>query len=322
MSTSHIKGNILVIGALGQIASELVQALYEKYGADRVFASDIRRPIDPLAGPFIVLDVMDRQALFYLIREHKIEVIYNLAALLSAKAEQHPEFAWNLNMTGLLNTLEAGHRTSVKHIFWPSSIAVFGPNSPRIDTPQDCVMDPNTVYGISKLAGERWCDYYSKQYAVDVRSIRYPGLIGYKGDPGGGTTDYAVEIFHHALRYGQYVSFLGEDTRLPMMYMPDAIRATLQLMDAPAESIGIRSSYNLAGISFTPAELAEEIRKHVPDFECRYEPDFRQQIADSWPASIDDSRAQKDWGWRPDYDLAAMTKDMIAHLGEEAEGSK
>ncbi len=308
------EGKTLVIGALGQIGQDLLDALYTKYGVDQVVAADIRHPQTPTAGPFRVLDVMDRSALFRLIEEEDIRRLYNLAAILSARGEQNPALAWDLNMVGLLNSLEAARETQLEQIFWPSSIAVFGPHSPRANTPQYCTMDPNTVYGISKLAGERWCEYYAEKYGVDVRSIRYPGLISYKAAPGGGTTDYAVAIFHEALKHGQYTSFLCKGTYLPMMYMPDAIRATLQLMDAPKESIKIRSSYNLGGISFAPEELAAEIKKHIPHFRCSYESDFRQKIADSWPGSIDDSHAQKDWGWEIEYDMAAMTADMLAHL--------
>jgi nucleoside-diphosphate-sugar epimerase len=308
------QGKTLVIGALGQIGQDLLDALYQKYGADQVIASDIRHPDTPTAGPFHVLDVMDRPALFQLIEKEDIRRIFNLAAILSAKGEQKPMLAWDLNMTGLLNTLEAARHTRLEQIFWPSSIAVFGPNSPQKNTPQYCTMDPNTVYGISKLAGERWCEYYHEKYGVDVRSIRYPGLISYKANPGGGTTDYAVAIFHEALQHGKYTSFLDKGTYLPMMYMPDAIRATLQLMEAPAEDIKIHSSYNLGGISFAPEELTAEIQKHLPHFQCEYAPDFRQKIADSWPGSIDDSHAQQDWGWEIEYDMEAMTGDMIRHL--------
>lgn len=308
------QGKTLVIGALGQIGQDLLDALYQKYGVDQVIASDIRQPQTPTAGPFHVLDVMDRPALFQLIEEEDIRRVYNLAAILSANGEKKPMLAWDLNMTGLLNTLEAARHTQLEQIFWPSSIAVFGPNSPQKDTPQYCTMDPNTVYGISKLAGERWCEYYHDKYGVDVRSIRYPGLISYKAAPGGGTTDYAVAIFHDALKTGSYTSFLNKGTYLPMMYMPDAIRATLQLMDAPIESIKIRSSYNLGGISFAPEELAAEIQKHLPHFQCNYEPDFRQKIADSWPGSIDENHAKQDWGWEIEYDIERMTADMLAHL--------
>lgn len=306
---------ILVIGALGQIGSELVEALAHKHGTENVFASDIR-PSESvnINVPYLQLDVTDKAKLFEVIENHQITIIYNLAAILSAKGEQNPEFAWNLNMSGLLNTLEAARHTCLKQIFWPSSIAVFGPSSPKFDTPQYCVMEPNTVYGISKLAGERWCEYYAQKFGVDVRSLRYPGLIGYKSAPGGGTTDYAVDIFHYAARKENYTCFLREDSGLPMMYMDDAIRATLALMEAPAESVKIRSSYNLSGMSFTPVEITKAIQAYMPDFQCTYVPDFRQAIADSWPQSINDAEAQADWGWKPEYDLAAMTKIMIENI--------
>lgn len=308
--------NILVIGALGQIGQELTAALRQTYGSARVIAADLRLP-EHSEGPFLQLSVLDRDALFDALRSHQISTVYNLAAILSAKGEQDPQTAWQINMEGLLNTLEAGRLGLVKQIFWPSSIAVFGPTTPRDLTPQQTVMEPSTVYGISKLAGERWCEYYHRRYGVDVRSLRYPGLIGYKSLPGGGTTDYAVEIFHEALRTGHYTCFLREDAALPMMYMSDAIRATIELMQAPAEKIQVRSAYNLAGISFTPAEIAAEIRTHLPGFICEYAPDFRQEIAASWPRSIDDSKAGEDWGWRPEWDLTAMCADMLHQVGEQ-----
>lgn len=314
-------GTVLIIGALGQIGQELTASLRAQYGQDRVIASDIRVPENAEeTGQFVQLDVLNRTSLFELIRSRDIRIIYNLAAVLSAKGEQKPDFAWRLNMEGLLNTLEAARHTQVEKIFWPSSIAVFGPHSPQDMTPQYCIMDPNTVYGISKLAGERWCEYYAERYDVDVRSLRYPGLIGYKSEPGGGTTDYAVEIFHKALTDGKYTAFLKEGTTLPMMYMEDAIRATLEIMQAPADQIKIRASYNVAGLSFAPEELAAEIQKHLPEFTCSYEPDFRQQIADSWPKSIDDSQAHDDWSWKASYDLQSMVKDMILHLKELQSG--
>ncbi|MEZ4828368.1 MAG: NAD-dependent epimerase/dehydratase family protein [Bacteroidia bacterium] len=307
---------ILVIGALGQIGSELTSTLAEKYGNDAVVATDIRVPDHLMEFRFLKLDILDKDALFQLVREYNIGTIYNLAAILSAKGEQQPQLAWEINMKSLLNTLEAARELSLEKIFWPSSIAVFGPSTPRLFTPQRCEMDPSTVYGISKLAGERWCAYYAQKYGVDVRSLRYPGLISYKTLPGGGTTDYAIEIFHEAIKSGHYTSFLSADTALPMMYMPDAIRATIQIMEAPASDIKIRESYNLAGISFTPAILAAEISRHIPDFVCEYQPDFRQKIADSWPQSIDDSPAALDWGWKPSFDLASMTRDMVDHIRE------
>lgn len=309
---------VLIIGAGGQIGTELTEYLRAKYTGADVIATDVREN-EGLSkdGPFFLLDVMDKNAIYSLVEREGVTQIYHLAALLSATGEKNPEFAWKLNMDGLLHVLNAARDLKVAKVFWPSSIAVYGPGTPPNHTPQDTIMDPNTVYGISKLAGERWCEYYYNRYGVDVRSLRYPGLIGYKSAPGGGTTDYAVDIFHQALQKGEFSCFLKEDTGLPMMYMPDAIRATISLMDAPAEQVKIRSSYNLAGISFTPAQIAAEIQKHLPDFKISYAPDFRQAIADSWPNSIDDSRAASDWGWKMDYDLAAMTADMLLHIKEQ-----
>lgn len=305
---------ILVLGSNGQIGTELVSALRIKFGKERVIACDIKSPIEQ-TGPFEFLDVLDQEGLRKLFQKYQPTQVYLLAALLSAVGEQKPKKAWELNMDGLLNVLDLSLEFKVKKVFWPSSIAVFGPNSPRENTPQYCVMDPNTVYGFSKLAGERWCEYYSQKYGLDIRSIRYPGLIGWKAAPGGGTTDYAVHIFHEALAKGSYECFLSGDTALPMMYMDDAIRATLELMDAPAEKISIRSSYNLGGFSFTPEMLAVEIRKHLPDFNITYtKNDPRQAIADSWPKSIDDTYAQKEWGWKLQFDLAGMTIDMLKNL--------
>ena len=310
---------VLVIGAGGQIGTELTESLRAKLMPENVVASDIRE-VDSLMhqGPFELLDVMDRDALFDLVKKYQITQIYNLAALLSATGEKKPELAWKLNMEGLLNSLDAARDLGVERVFWPSSIAVFGPNTPQDNTPQHTIMDPNTVYGISKLAGERWCEYYHQRYGVDVRSLRYPGLIGYKSMPGGGTTDYAVDIFHQAIRKGSYTCFLKPDTGLPMMYMPDAIRATMRLMEVPAEQVRIRSSYNMGGISFTPTEIAAAIQREIPGFKISYEPDFRQAIADSWPSSIDDSAARTDWGWTHEYDLNRMVKDMLAQLRERA----
>jgi nucleoside-diphosphate-sugar epimerase len=261
-----------------------------------------------------VLDVMNKEALRDLVKEEKVTQIYHLAAVLSATGEKNPLFAWHLNMESLLYVLELAKDLKLDKIYWPSSIAVFGPNTPKVNTPQFCVKEPNTVYGISKQAGERWCEYYFEKHGVDVRSLRYPGLIGYKSLPGGGTTDYAVDIYHKAIANEKFNCFLREDSYLPMMYMPDAIKATLDLMNAPRESVKIRSSYNLAGMSFSPKEIFESIKKHVPDFQIEYTPDFRQAIADSWPDSIDDSRAREDWGWQPDYDLDAMTADILKNL--------
>jgi nucleoside-diphosphate-sugar epimerase len=310
MSTERI----LIIGSNGQIGSELAEALAARHGNANVICSDIA-----LAGrvpglPYYFLDVTDRKLLTRIVKELGITQIYHLAAVLSATGERDPLFAWQLNMNGLLNVLEVARQEKVGRVFWPSSIAAFGPGTPRELSPQDTVMDPNTVYGISKLAGERWCEYYFEKYGVDVRSLRYPGLISYKTPPGGGTTDYAVDIFYQAKATGRYECFLGPESALPMMYMPDAIRATIELMEAPAASIRIRSSYNLAGISFTPVAIAAEIAKRVPGFQISYRPDFRQAIADSWPASIDDSRAQTDWGWKLKYDLPAMVEDMLANI--------
>ena len=305
---------ILVLGSNGQIGTELVTALRQKFGENQVIACDIKEPLET-DGPFEQADVLDVSGLRKLFEKYQPTQVYLLAALLSAVGEQKPKKAWELNMDGLLNVLDLALEFQVKKVFWPSSIAVFGPNSPRENTPQYCVMDPNTVYGFSKLAGERWCEYYFQKYGLDVRSIRYPGLIGWKAAPGGGTTDYAVHIFHEALAKNSYECFLSENTALPMMFMDDAIRATLELMDAPAEKISIRSSYNLGGISFTPEMLAVEIRKHLPNFSISYkENDPRQAIADSWPKSIDDTYAQKDWGWKLKFDLKEMTAEMLNNL--------
>ena len=308
---------ILVIGANGQIGTELVNALRNVYGAEQVIASDINDPAYAIrnTGPFEFVNVLDKDNLHHIFQKHQPTQVYLLAAILSAVGEQRPKMAWDLNMTGLIHVLDFAVEFKVSKVFWPSSIAVFGPHSPQFDTPQYCVMDPNTVYGFSKLAGERWCEYYFNKHGLDVRSIRYPGLIGWRANPGGGTTDYAVHIFHEALKKGKYESFLSAETALPMMYMDDAIRATLDLMNAPAENLTIRSAYNLAGISFTPTQLAEEIKKIMPNFEISYaESDPRQAIADSWPKSIDDSYAQKDWGWKLEYDLPAITADMLTNL--------
>jgi nucleoside-diphosphate-sugar epimerase len=308
---------ILVIGANGQIGTELVTALRGIHGSTQVIACDINNPIYAIrnSGPFEFANVLDKENLHQIFNKHQPTQVYLLAAMLSAVGEQKPKLAWDLNMTGLLNILDFAVEFKVAKVFWPSSIAVFGPHSPQFNTPQFCVMDPNTVYGFSKLAGERWCEYYHAKYGVDVRSIRYPGLIGWRANPGGGTTDYAVHIFHEAIKTGKYQSFLSEDTALPMMYMDDAIRATLELMDAPAESLSTRAGYNLGGISFTPRTLAQEIKKHMPNFEISYaDSDPRQAIADSWPKSIDDTTAQNDWGWKMEFDLAKMTEDMLTNL--------
>nr|WP_316639237.1 NAD-dependent epimerase/dehydratase family protein [uncultured Roseateles sp.] len=305
---------ILIIGANGQIGTELALSLAQKHGFDRVITSDVA-PTGRVPGlRHEMLDVTDAAALTSVAQRHEITQIYHLAAALSASGEKHPQWAWNLNMVGLLNVLELARQMRMDRIFWPSSIAAFGPTTPQQHTPQSTVMDPTTVYGISKLAGERWCAWYHANHGVDVRSLRYPGLISYKTPPGGGTTDYAVDIFHQALKSGRYTCFLEEGQALPMMYMPDALRATIELMEAPAASIRQRDSYNLAGVSFTPAQIAAAIRAELPGFEISYAPDFRQAIAASWPQSIDDSAAQTDWGWKADYDLQAMVRDMLTHL--------
>ena len=307
---------ILIIGSSGQIGTELVMELRKMYGNENVIASDIRPSCKQVmeSGPFETLDIMDEQLLRDIVIKYKITQVYLLAALLSATAEQNIELGWKLNMRSHSHVLDLAKDGLIKKIFWPSSIAVFGPTTPMENTPQYTVMEPNTVYGITKQAGERWNEYYFNKFGVDVRSIRYPGLIGWKAAPGGGTTDYAVDIFHQAIQHGKYESFLSENTGLPMMYMPDAIRATIELMEAPAEQVKIRSSYNLAGVSFTPQQIAEEIKKHIPDFEMSYNPDFRQAIADSWPSSINDTHAQEDWGWNLEYNLEKMTSDMMENL--------
>ena len=311
-----IKERILVIGASGQIGVELTLALRKIYGNSNVVASDLREqnPLLEGTGPYVSLDVMNKEMLHVQVIRQNITQIYLLAAILSATGEKNPGLAWNLNMQGLLNVLDIAREEQIKKIYWPSSIAVFGPTSPKKNCPQQTIIEPITVYGISKYAGEFWCHYYHQRYNVDVRSLRYPGLISYKSDPGGGTTDYAVEMFHDALDGGHYECFLKEDTYLPMMYMPDAIRATIELMEAPEEKISVRTSYNLSGVSFSPKEIAAEIKKHIPGFTIDYKPDYRQPIAESWPQSIDDAVARKDWGWKEEYDLPAMTKDMIENL--------
>ena len=312
--------NILVIGAAGQIGSELVIELRKAYGHDHVFATDIKQPPADIlqGGPFQVLDVMDDKQLIHFIIRHKINQIYHLAAVLSGNAEKLPTQAWKINMDSLMNILEVAKMVEeVKKVFWPSSIAVFGPTTPRKNTPQLTVMEPVTVYGISKLAGERWCDYYFNKYGVDVRSIRYPGLVSYKTEPGGGTTDYAVEIYYEAIRHQQYECFLDKDTALPVLFMPDAIRATIQLMEAERSRLSIHSSYNLGGISLTPHQIFQEIRKQIPEFTIRYNPDFRQAIADSWPHSVDDTIARVDWGFERTYDLEKMTGVMLKEVNNK-----
>jgi len=311
-----MSGTILILGACGQIGTELTLALRDKYGADKIVASDIRRSdLDELQdGPFEILDASDADALRAVCEQYKVHTVYHLVAMLSATGEKFPMKAWDLNMQSLLHVLELAREGVIQKIFWPSSIAVFGPTTPKEHTPQQTIMEPSTVYGISKLAGERWCEYYFNKYGVDVRSIRYPGLISWKSQPGGGTTDYAVEIYYKALEEGRYTSFLSEHRALPMMYMDDAIRATIELTEAPTEQVKVRNSYNLAGISFDPVTIAASIAGHIEGFEMDCVPDFRENIAASWPASIDDSAAQADWNWTPKYDLEAMTAAMLGNL--------
>lgn len=311
-----IKDRILVIGACGQIGVELTLALRKIYGGNNVVASDLREEHDLLkgTGPYVSMDVMNKEMLHVQIIRQNITQIYLLAAILSATGEKNPPLAWNLNMTGLLNVLDIAREEKIQKVYWPSSIAVFGPTSPKKNCPQQTVIEPTTVYGISKFAGEFWCNYFNHRYGLDVRSLRYPGLISYKSSPGGGTTDYAVEIYHEALEHKKYECFLKQGTYLPMMYMPDAIRATIELMEAPAEKITVRTSYNLSGMSFSPEEIALSIQKHIPSFAMTYKPDYRQAIADSWPQSIDDGVARNDWGWKPEFDLHRMTEDMLKNL--------
>ena len=310
------KDKILVIGASGQIGVELTLALRKQYGNSNVVASDLREenPLLHGTGPYVSLDVMNKEMLHVQVIRQNITQIYLLAAILSATGEKNPNLAWHLNMQGLLNVLDIAREENLHKVYWPSSIAVFGPTSPRILCPQKTVIEPITVYGISKYAGEFWCNYYHQRYGVDVRSLRYPGLISYKSAPGGGTTDYAVEIYLEALESKKYTCFLREDTYLPMMYMPDAIRATLELMNAPADKISVRTSYNVSGMSFSPKEIANSLQKHIPEFTIQYKPDYRQSIADSWPQSIDDTIANNDWSWKPQYDLDKMTVDMLENL--------
>ena len=311
-----MSGTILILGACGQIGTELTLALRDKYGTDQIVASDIRRSdlAELQDGPFEILDASDADALRTVCEQYKVHTVYHLVAMLSATGEKFPMKAWDLNMQSLLHVLELAREGVIQKIFWPSSIAVFGPTTPKEHTPQQTIMEPSTVYGISKLAGERWCEYYFNKYGVDVRSIRYPGLISWKSQPGGGTTDYAVEIYYKALEEGRYTSFLSEHRALPMMYMDDAIRATIELTEAPAEQVKVRNSYNLAGISFDPVTIAASIAGHIEGFEMDCVPDFRENIAASWPASIDDSAAQADWNWTPEYDLEAMTAAMLGNL--------
>ncbi|KAA9041137.1 NAD-dependent epimerase/dehydratase family protein [Ginsengibacter hankyongi] len=311
-----IKEKILVIGACGQIGVELTLELRRIYGGAQVVASDLREENELLkgTGPYVSLDVMNKEMLHVQIIRQNITQVYLLAAILSATGEKNPNLAWSLNMQSLLNVLDIAKDEQIKKVYWPSSIAVFGPTSPKRNCPQHTIIEPITVYGISKYAGEFWCNYYNHRYGLDVRSMRYPGLISYKSEPGGGTTDYAVEIFYDALKEKKYTCFLKEDTYLPMMYMPDAIRATIELMEADASNISVRTSYNISGMSFSPKELSAEIKKHIPEFEIIYEPDYRQPIAESWPQSIDDSVAKNDWNWKPAFDLTKMTTEMLKNV--------
>lgn len=311
-----MSSKILIIGACGQIGTELTQRLRAIYGVENVVASDIRKlNVDVVnSGPFEVVNALDFNQIEHLVEKHQIDEVYLMAALLSATAEKNPAFAWDLNMNSLFHVLNLAKAKKIKKIFWPSSIAVFGPTTPKENTPQYTIMEPSTVYGISKQSGERWCEYYHNTYGVDVRSIRYPGLISWSSPPGGGTTDYAVDIFHKALSDGHYECFLKSDTKMPMMYMDDAIRATIEIMQTAPENVKIRSAYNLAAMSFTPLEISNEIKKYLPSFEISYAPDFRQKIADSWPASIEDGCARKDWGWQHQFDLSKTTKIMLEQL--------
>lgn len=304
---------ILIIGACGQIGTELTATLRTKYGDKNVVAGDIREGNDELmqGGPFEIIDATDKAAIEAVVKKHQITEVYLMAAMLSATAEKYPDKGWDLNMNSLFHVLNLAKEKQIKKVFWPSSIAVFGPTTPKTKTPQQTVMEPTTVYGISKQAGERWCEYYHKKYGVDVRSVRYPGLISWKTMPGGGTTDYAIDIYHQAIKDNRYTCFLNSKTTLPMMYMDDAIRATINLMEAPTEQVKVRSSYNLAAISFNPEEITKSIQNHLPSFKIAYDPDFRQAIADSWPQSIDDSNAQEDWGWKHRFDLDKITEVML-----------
>jgi len=307
---------ILIIGASGQIGSDLTVELRKQFGSNNVVASDLKNATDEImqGGPFEILDVMDQKQLSLVIDKYKITEIYHLAAILSGNAEKNPKWAWDINMNSLFIVLDICREKKISKIFWPSSMGAFGPTTPAINTPQLTIMEPSTVYGISKLAGERWCEYYFNKYGLDIRSLRYPGLISWKTEAGGGTTDYAVEIFYEAIKHGTYECFLSENIALPMMYMEDAVKATIMLMESPAEKIKIRSSYNLGGISFTPKEIANEIRKYIPELTVTYKTDFRQAIAESWPRSINDDSAKKDWGWKHEYDIEKMTKVMIENI--------
>ncbi len=312
-----MKPRVLVTGAGGQIGSELVTVLVQKYGEANVFATDkVRRPSRGAEPPLELLDILDRQAVERAIKRHGVDTVYHLAAILSAVGEANPDLAWDVNMNGLKNVLDAASSAGVDRLFWPSSIGVFGPDAPKVMAPQDANLNPTTMYGVTKVSGELLCEYYSLKHRLDVRSVRFPGLISSEAPPGGGTTDYAVEIFHSAIEKGSYDCFLREDATLPMMYMPDALRAAVQIMEVEGRRVRLHIGYNLAAMSFSPAELAAEIMKHIGAFKVTYSPDSRQKIADSWPQSIDDSDARKDWGWRPQYDLKGMVSDMIGRLRE------
>lgn len=309
---------ILVTGALGQLGTELVTELQILHGRENVIATDIHPPFNKnFDGVFTTLDVLDKPSINQLTRKYQFTQIYHLAAILSANAEKSPQLAWRINMDGLINILELAREKEIEKVYWPSSIAVFGPDSPKVQTPQNTIMNPNTIYGVTKVAGEKLCAYYFQKYGVDVRSLRYPGLIGHKSLPGGGTTDYAVEIYHEALKNGTFTCPLNKGSELPMMFMPDAVRATIEVMQADRKDLTVDTSYNLAGISFNPEEIADSIRAYIPDFQISYKPDFRQEIAASWPGSIDDSAARNDWKWKVTYDLKRMTDEMICHLSEQ-----
>ncbi|MGE0089346.1 MAG: NAD-dependent epimerase/dehydratase family protein [Bacteroidales bacterium] len=307
---------ILIIGASGQIGSDLTIELRKSFGTSNVIATDIKDANEEimLGGPFEILDVMNTSQLSSAIDKHQITEVYHLAAILSGNAEKNPKLAWDINMNSLFNVLDISREKKINKIFWPSSMGAFGPTTPALNTPQFTIMEPSTVYGISKQSGERWCEYYHNKFGLDIRSLRYPGLISWKTEAGGGTTDYAVEIFYEAIKYTRYECFLSEDIALPMMYMDDAVRATIMLMESSLDKIKVRSSYNLGGISFTPKEIAKEIQKYIPELKITYKPDFRQAIAESWPRSINDEQAQKDWGWKHEYDLTNMTKVMIENI--------
>jgi len=324
VSKSDIR-RILVTGAVGQIGSELTMELRRRYGSENVVATGHKtKPSEKLreSGPFEFIDVTRREAVEEVVRKYNIDTIYHLAAILSAAGEKNPQLAWHVNMDGLYNILEIAREHELVRVFWPSSIAAFGPDTPRENTPQETVLRPTTMYGVTKVAGELLCDYYFHKYGLDARGVRYPGVISSETLPGGGTTDYAVEIFYEAIKHKRYTCFVREDTVLPMIYMPDCIKAAIDLMEADLSKLKHHNGFNLAAISFSAGELAAEIKKHIPEFTCEYEPDFRQAIADSWPMTIDDSAAREEWGWEPSYDLAAMTADMLEKLSERyAEGT-